>query len=182
MFKQRVVGGLVLLAIGAIVLPFLLDMHRDDQWWGKANIPPKPADGFVTRVLPLDSWAQQTQSDLAQTNPAPSPPVPDKVPSPAGVPTPPAAPPVATPVSAAVPGPQGWLVQLASFSSAANAEELRQRLQAKGYRVTVVALKQEGQPIYRVRVGPEAQRAAAEGLRERVARDFKLNGLLMRLP
>jgi len=182
MFKQRVVGGLVLLAIGAIVIPFLLDMHRDGQWWGKANIPPKPANGFVTRVLPLDEWAQQTQSELAQTDPVQSPPVPEKVPSSASASPPPAAPPVATPVSAAVPAPEGWLVQLASFSSAANAEELRQRLQAKGYRVTVVALKQEGQPIFRVRIGPEAQRAAAEGLRERVAHDFKLKGLLMRSP
>lgn len=183
MFKQRIVGALVLIAIGAIVLPFLLDTHRDGQWWGKDNIPPKPDDGFVTRVLPLDAWAQQTQNSLVQAKAvpeqAPTPPPVAEAADAAAVAPPPVA---ATPVSASVSAATGWLVQLASFSSAANAEELRQRLQAKGYRVTIEVLKQDGQPIYRVRVGPEEGRAAADTLRERVERDFKLKGLVLHAP
>jgi DedD protein len=177
MFKQRIVGGLVLVALGAIVIPFLLDMHQDGRWWGKGNIPPEPANGFVTRVLPLDDWAQQTRTALAQAKPAADEHVPAAT-TPASAPA--AAPAVATPVAATL--QEGWMVQLASFSSAANAEELRQRLQAKGYRVRVEDLHQDGQAIYRVRIGPEAERAAAESLRDRVERDFHLKGVVMRSP
>lgn len=198
MFKQRIVGALVLVAIGAIVIPFLLDMHRDGQWWGKDNIPPKPDNGFVTRVLPLDAWAQQTHRELAQATTEPKQvraepkqvrAEPEQVraeqaPAPAAALAPAitATPPTATPVAAAVSPPGGWMVQLASFSNAANAEELRQRLQAKGYRVSTEALKQDGQAIYRVRIGPETERAEADALRARVERDFKLKGLVLHVP
>lgn len=189
MFKQRIVGGLVLVALGAIIIPFLLDMHQDGRWWGKGNIPPEPANGFVTRVLPLEDWAQQTRTALAQAKPvagghvssasASTPTVANAGPA-AATPPPAAAPAVVTPVSATL--PEGWMVQLGSFSSAANAEELRQRLQAKGYRVRVEDLRQDGQAIYRVRIGPEGERAAAESLRDRVERDFRLKGVVMRSP
>jgi cell division septation protein DedD len=43
-------------------------------------------------------------------------------------------------------------------------------------------LRQDGQAIYRVRIGPEAERAAAESLRDRVERDFRLKGVVMRSP
>lgn len=207
--KQRIVGGLVLVALGAIVIPFLLDMHQADQWWGKGNIPKKPENGFVTRVLPLEEWSNQAQSELAEgtrqlnahapaakgAGQSPPPPVtapqaptpsPSLAPATAAVASKPASAPSSTPAAAmtsgAEAGLEGWVVQLGSFSSEKNAEELRERLQKKGYRVFVEHIKQGGQTAYRVRIGPEQQRAAAEAIRDQLVHDLKLKAIVLHIP
>ena len=188
-FKQRIIGGLVLVALGAIVIPFLLNMHQEDQWWGKGDIPKKPENGFVTRVLPLEEWSKQAHNELAegakQMNTAP-PPAPSETSAPPSSPTP-AAPvtaskPASTPPSAAAVVSEGWVVQLASFSSEKSAEDLRDRLLKKGYRAFVERLKQGSQTVYRVRIGPEPERAAADTLRDRVAHDLKLKAIVLPFP
>jgi DedD protein len=199
-YKQRIVGGLVLVALGAIVIPFLLDMHKEDQWWGKGNIPKKPDNGFVTRVLPMNEWSKQAQSELMEGAAASKVDVPaaksDAVtpspamaptPAPASTPTPKAAaipslPPVAPGAGGAATVLEGWVVQLGSFSSEKNAEDLREQLLKKGYRVFVDHLKQGGQTIYRVRIAPEQQRAAAEAIRNQVEHDLKLKAIVLHMP
>jgi len=196
--KQRIVGGVVLIALGAIVIPFVLDMHHEREWWGTGNIPKKPDSGFVTRVLPLEDWSKQAQSELkdgaAQLNanapeakgegPAPSPastppPIPDTTPPPSAAPSHPA---VTPPAAAAALGAEGWVVQVASFSNGKNAEELREKLRKEGYRAFVDHIKQGSQTIYRVRIGPDPQRAAAETIRDHVARTFKIKGMVLHIP
>ena len=201
-YKQRIVGGLVLVALGAIVIPFLLDMHKEDQWWGKGNIPKKPDNGFVTRVLPLEEWSKQARSELAgaaaasksvaptaQSDAATSSPVAGQAPPQAPIPTPapkttaiPSSPPVAPAAGGAATALEGWVVQLGSFSSERNAEELREQLLKKGYRAFVDHLKQGRQAVYRVRIGPEQQRAAAETIRNQIERDLKLKAIVLHLP
>ena len=201
-FKQRIVGGLVLVALGVIVIPFLLDMHPGEEWWGKGNIPKKPDNGFVTRVLPLDEWSKQAQGDLAKGSQqldtvvehAPAAPTPDQAhaPSPAE-PSPPAAPaqpsapetspPVASPQGAGgAGGTEGWVVQLGSFSNQKNADELREKLQKMAYHVFVEQITQEGQTVYRVRIGPQRQRSDADTIRDRLARELQLNAMVMHYP
>jgi DedD protein len=200
-FKQRIVGGLVLVALGAIVIPFLLDMHQGGEWWGTGNIPKKPDNGFVTRVLPLDKWSKQAQTDLAKgekqlsTVPAQE----DTPASPAAQQSqsssrPAAAPPPAEPVTAtSTPSPagvsasatgdqEGWVVQLGSFSNQKNADELVARLREKSYRVFVERIAQGNRTVYRVRVGPQRQRAAAEAVRDRLASELRLKAMVMHLP
>lgn len=202
-FKQRIVGALVLVALGAIVIPFLLDMHEGDKWWGKGNIPKKPANGFVTRVLPLDQWAKQAQSTMADTSqqldavpthapatsaaPAPGPSV-SATPSPVTPSNPAAIQSASAPAAAGSQTPtpasamEGWVVQLGSFSNQANAEELVARLRKQGYQVFVEKVAQGGQTIYRVRIGPQRQRADAEAIRDKLARDLQLKALVLHLP
>ncbi len=48
----------------------------------------------------------------------------------------------------------GWIVQLGSFSSRANAQGLADRAQAKGFAAYLTPLKRSGKTLYRVRVGP----------------------------
>jgi DedD protein len=201
-FKQRIVGGLVLVALGVIVIPFLLDMHPGEEWWGKGNIPKKPDNGFVTRVLPLDEWSKQAQGDLAKgsqqldavpehspTVPAPAqahPPSPSEpVPPAARIPpsAPETSPPVATPqVAGSSGGTEGWVVQLGSFSNQKNADELREKLQKMAYHVFVERITQDGQTVYRVRIGPQRQRSEADTIRDRLARELQLNAMVMHFP
>lgn len=205
-FKQRIVGALVLVALGAIVIPFLLDMHEGDEWWGKGNIPKRPANGFVTRVLPLDQWSKQAQSAMTDKSrqldavPAHAPATPGAAPGQAPAPSTPgassggtpspslssktASPPAAagsqTPLAAS--GTEGWVVQLGSFSNQENADELVARLQKKTYHVFVEKVVQGGQTIYRVRIGPQHQRADAEAIRDKLVRELQLKAMVLHLP
>ena len=78
----------------------------------------------------------------------------------------PAAAPVAEPVkppkaeAAAVVG--DWTVQLGSFGEEANARRLAQRASTFGYKAEVSSYRSSGRTLYRVRVGPQATRAAAD--------------------
>ena len=199
-FKQRIVGGLVLVALGVIVIPFVLDMHQGNEWWGKGNIPQKPANGFVTRVLPLAEWSKQAQTEMADGSKQLDA-VPDHAPavtaaeqpqaSSQSAPATPSAEASASPQpSSAVTSPsavagdetQGWVVQLGSFSNQKNADELVAKLQKKAYRVFVEKIRQDGQTVYRVRVGPQRQRADAEAIRDKLARELHLKVMVLHFP
>jgi DedD protein len=65
--------------------------------------------------------------------------------------------------SAVQPGHRGWAVQLGSFASRTNAEKLVHQLQARGGSSPYVSASGSGSSLrYRVRVGPLADRGAAE--------------------
>jgi DedD protein len=79
------------------------------------------------------------------------------------------APPAAGPggkSAAAAPG-AGWVVQLGSFASHANAEQLARKVHAQGFTVSV-SQGSRGRRLYRVRVGPVADRPAAMQLAQRL--------------
>jgi DedD protein len=59
---------------------------------------------------------------------------------------------------------KGWAVQLGVFASRENAERLARQVKGKGYTVSVNETSASGKRLYRVRVGPEASRPAAEAL------------------
>jgi DedD protein len=68
--------------------------------------------------------------------------------------------------AAAAPG-AGWVVQLGSFASHANAEQLARKVHAQGFTVSV-SQGSRGRRLYRVRVGPVADRPAALQLAQRL--------------
>ena len=64
--------------------------------------------------------------------------------------------------AAAVPAPSGrWAVQVGSFSSRSNADQLSEWCRERGYGVKVLAGQDGGRTLYRVRVGPYASRSDA---------------------
>ena len=59
----------------------------------------------------------------------------------------------------------GWVVQLGSFSSQANAQGLADRTRAKGFASYLMPIERSGKRLYRVRVGPPRKtRDEAAGL------------------
>jgi DedD protein len=67
------------------------------------------------------------------------------------------------PGSSASQGHRGWSVQLGSFASKANAEKLLRQLEARGGSLLYVSASGAGPKLrYRVRMGPLADRGAAE--------------------
>jgi DedD protein len=83
-----------------------------------------------------------------------------------------------TAADAAVPG-DAWMIQVGSFEQHTNATSLRDRLKRLGYRVSVQDAKSANRQTYRVLVGPENDRAAADRLRDKLAREHQLRGIVL---
>jgi DedD protein len=76
-------------------------------------------------------------------------------------------------------GLTAWVVQIGSFSSQANADRLVKKLRDAGYPAFVEPVKQGGEQVYRVRVGPELQRSDAQALRDKLMKELKMKGLMV---
>lgn len=191
----------MLVAVAVIVIPFVLDFGHEREWWGHPdNLPAPPEQGFVTRVLPLENWAQQADTELAAgmesldkpveppasapvavapASPTTAKPAPTMTPAPPVAPVPPSVP--AAPAAGAA-GGGAWVVQLGSFSSKKNADDLAEFLIKRGFRAFVERNAQGGDAVYRVRIGPEKERARADTLRERVERETQLRAIVLHYP
>jgi DedD protein len=77
------------------------------------------------------------------------------------------------PSAALKPASGGWAVQVGAFGSAATADKLADQLRSAGFHAYVAPVSRSGKTLNRVRVGPEAERARAEGL----ATTLKARGL-----
>lgn len=199
--KQRVIGAAVLVALGLIIVPALLDFSRDEQVDMKGvEIPPGP-DAMRMEVLPLEQWSQKVEPGIeAQQQSAaeaavvessePPAPVPDGVdvavsaPPPSevkpAVPAPATKPATAKTEAAAV--TEGWVLQVASLAVETKANELRDQLRKTGYPVFIERGKSGGSVVYRVKAGPVADRAAADELKMQVKQKTRLDGLVMQYP
>jgi len=62
-----------------------------------------------------------------------------------------------------------WAVQLGSFSDQANAEKLAAELRKKGFLAVISKLTTDKGQLHRVRIGPQADRAAAEAVVKKLA-------------
>ena len=115
--------------------------------------PPKAADN------------QPGQIDRSQAPPAPEP-APEPEPRKAKAADQP------PPKPASVPPQQrpGWAVQLGSFSSRDNAQQLADRVGDSGFPVFLSSVDRSGKKLYRVRVGPLKSRPQAEELAGRLSR------------
>ena len=74
------------------------------------------------------------------------------------------------------------MVQVGSFTTQANADGLVQRLKQAGYTAFIEPLGDGDKPTYRVRVGPELTKLTAERIRDEIAQDIELKGIVMRYP
>ena len=91
--------------------------------------------------------------------------------------------PVATTTGgAAVPRVGGWAVQLAAMGNQGDANALRDKLRAGGFDGYVDTVNANGRQLWRVRAGPQTQRADAERLRDQIKGKFGIDGNVVRVP
>ena len=76
----------------------------------------------------------------------------------------------------------GFVVQVGAFSAESDANTLRARLRSAGYAAFVEKVPREGASLWRVRIGPEVQRAAAEEARQAVKKRFNIDGQILTYP
>lgn len=175
--KERLTGAVVLMIAAVIFVPWLLD--GPDQ--------PAPASEQRTLVLPVasevnkqdpNSRSQAVSSPAGSAGKRAEPGASGKRAASADekVTAAPVKPPVAaTSQTEARPPPpdplRAWAVQVGSFASKDNAERLSELLKSRGYRAFVARTSDQGRTLYRVRVGPEQDRARAEALARRLQKD-----------
>jgi len=194
----------VLLIAAVVILPILFDGQGSYELPLESRIPtpqPFPEVPRIEAVRPeiaADSDQLSFQPDAAPVDIVSSPALEPTSSLPAAVeefdtsiaePVPePAADAVATVVLPVVPPPvldndglpEGWSVRLASFSSAANAQALVERLMARGHRAYTRQISSSQGPLMAVFVGPGADRAAMLQLQRQLQDEFQLSGIVVR--
>ncbi len=136
-------------------------------------------------VAAPDAQAAPNKPIPATAAPAVKPAVsPPSAPLKSAVPT--AAPATKPSAATAAPSPaaarRGFVVQLVAFRSQDEALTLRDKLRAAGFTAFSERIQADSGALYRVRVGPEADRDAADRLRAEVSAKFKLSGIVVAYP
>lgn len=125
----------------------------------RAETPPRQIAAQPARAEAPPQSQPQARSEQVQARaesaPQPKPQAKPEVP-PKPVASAPSAP------TSAVPSGKGWAVQLGSYSSEATAERLMNEWRAKGQNAFVMPVKTGTKTLYRVRIGPNKDRASAE--------------------
>jgi DedD protein len=189
--KQRLVGALILVALGVVFWPIIFVEPGERSSPGRVEIPPPP----LIDTTPIEPPGQgdlraspevQAQGPVAQVDMTPlsGVPVPDpNTPEPQPVPTPQPGARTTPPEQPALDSsglPVGWILQVATVSNAAKAEELRDTLLASGEKAYVKKLEAGGKVLYRVSVGPNVERAQLEKIQPQIDSRFGVKSLIVR--
>ncbi|EJD6044471.1 cell division protein DedD [Providencia rettgeri] len=191
-FQNRLAGAIVLVAVGVIVLPALLDGDKkyNENEFAAIPIIPKPGDEEdIEAIAPIASTTstassegaseamlseaitqQQNEQVEAATSAENNPPAvvePVKPIKPEVKPEPkpqPKVEPKPEPKPEVKPAPQGkaFVVQVIALNNAAKVEEIVAKLRLSGYQVYTVPAKPVNNKLTRIYVGPEASRQKLE--------------------
>lgn len=194
--KERIVGATVIVALGIIVIPWLLDGPAQSSRPVEQAIDLPPADQpGRTYTIPLDPGAgrpvqvdtgnggqpvparpgagavqrlarEEVTAPVVQSDPQPGRAGEQPAQPPPRPAPPPAEPPPQPAATAAANG--AWTVQVGSFSQADNAQTLQRRLASEGFEAFVSRVATDAGTMHRVRVGPVPEREAADRLLARL--------------
>lgn len=78
--------------------------------------------------------------------------------------------------------PGGWAVQIAAMGSQADANALRDKLRANGFDGYVDTVNASGKQLWRVRAGPQTQRADAVRIRDQIKTKMGVDGNVVSAP
>ncbi len=191
--KQRLVGALILVALGVVFWPIIFVEPGERSAVGQGRIPPAP----VIDTTPIGSPDQEglraspepePESDMeaAESPVAEEVAVADAPPVDKGESTPPPQEPRTRTVAPEQPVldskgvPVAWVLQVASVSSAAKADALRDRLLTMQEKAYVKKLAQGQKVLYRVYVGPKFERAQLEKIQAGIDSGFGVHSIIVR--
>lgn len=164
--KQRLIGALVLIALAVIFLPMLIKGPAPDSGVSDVplNVPATPDARFETRELPLvspgttpDGGAVGMDSTAPVQAPAPETPETRQADA------------AAQPLPATTAAGE-YAVSFGAYATAADADVVVNRLKQSGLSGYRQEATINGKAAYRVRIGPFADRAAAEAARVQASR------------
>lgn len=188
--KQRLVGALILVALGVVFWPIIFVEPGAPGNNPQTPIPAAPAidnsplaspepSGWRASTEPYDDEALglEQQVDAERETPEPE----DDVGEPVVAPPPVAR--TAAPVAPALDDkgvPIAWSIQVATVSSAAKAGELRDSLLAMQEKAYIRKVERGDKDLYRVYVGPRFERAQLERAQAGIDKHFGVKSLIVR--
>ena len=199
--KQRLVGALILVALGVVFWPIIFVAPGDIVGEEARRIPARPAVDTtpmpapnkkgLRESRPLESREElkreQQAIDSAQQSRASV--IPPKIEDPAAK-TAEAAPAktvkktrTEAPIKPAIDSegvPIAWILQVASVSTSEKAEELRKRLLALGYKAYVKKINRSGGSLVRVYIGPKFERAKLDKMTATIDKEFGVKSMVLR--
>jgi DedD protein len=196
--KERIIGAIVLVVFVVLVVPIFLDgpPGEGEMVTETVTLPGQSAQKMQTQVLernrstpvPAAADPAEESDSVVETAVAMAKPEPEVEKEPVEKPLeaqsepeakdetvaspPQARPEPDTKVAEAKPKAESttgmWAVQLGSFSSQANAEKLAGGLRKKGFAAFLSKLDTDKGRLHRVRIGPQADRPAAEAVAKKL--------------
>ena len=195
--KQRLVGALILVALGVVFWPIIFVARDGDTRELRVAVPEAPPVDLSPLPVP-DSAAlrrapqAQAQAQGAEQGPAPElfdsdPHAPEPLPAlPARADTPPpvslepARETLQAPAIDADGLPIAYALQVATIAQRERAETLRDELLKAGYKGYLQRLRRDDRTLYRVLVGPRYQRDDLAPVKEAVDRTWRVESLIIR--
>ena len=158
--QQRIVGAIVLVTLGVIFIPALLDgsgfkarQVQNIQIKEKPEFPPLSQKKLKPIVTPLDK-IKKTQTQALKSD-------------------------VKQPHKKAI---KSFALQIGTFESNENAKKLRDKVKKAGYSTFVHKVQSKGKTSYKVRVGPELERSALEVIKADIKKSLKIDGYIVNHP
>ena len=177
--KQRLVGALVLIALGVLFWPLIFvetDRPNIDR---TPEVQPMPqlAEVDIPAPEPLadvesvrEADALRAESETAQESPGlPAPEVPAQE--------------DATPESPVLDErgiPVAWVLQVATVSTREKAEKLTEDLVAEGYKAYHRTTRKDGKQLFRVFVGPVFEREKLAGVKRDIDKRLDVSAIIAR--
>lgn len=158
--QQRIVGAIVLVTLGVIFIPALLDGsgYRSRQVQD-IEVKEKPEFPPLTQkiVKPIPTPIEKNKQDLAVVHKADPKQLHDK------------------PVKA-------FALQVGTFGNNENAQKMCDDMKKAGYPAFVHKSTSKGKTSYKVRIGPELERSVLEKLRQDINKSQKIDSYIVNHP
>ncbi|MEC8080552.1 MAG: SPOR domain-containing protein [Pseudomonadota bacterium] len=184
--KYRLIGAGLLLGSSAILLPLILDGERPESLDVQISVPERPEfpEVAIAPVQPVsemeipDEPVDVNSIELLPSDPETQPVKPvakepvrvvsEPVAKPAG--------PVLKVTKEPVPIGERWTLQVATFGKQDNATRTLKKLKDAGYPAYVMTTNS----LFKVFVGPELKREESEKMKQKVQKEFKLSGIVVK--
>ncbi|MFT6955479.1 MAG: DedD protein [Halieaceae bacterium] len=193
--KQRLIGALILIALGVVFWPIIFVEPDSAEGLAGARMPPPPAVNTMP-IEPPDRVGLRTGRELAiqtqEREPAVVAAAPWVAQSGAAavetrvaqvVPEPIKRARSEAPVKPAIDSegvPIAWILQVVSVSVKANAEAVRDELISAGHKAYIKPVRRGDKSLYRVYIGPKFERAKLESVQPQVDKQFSVNSMVAR--
>lgn len=158
--QQRIVGAIVLVTLGVIFIPALLDgsgyksrQVQDIEIKEKPEFPPLKQKKVKPIPTPLEK-NKQDQVKVQKADPKDTHKKPIK----------------------------SFALQVGTFGSNENAEKMRDQMRETGYTAFVHKSTSKGKTSYKVRIGPELERSVLEKIKADVKKSKKIDSYVVNHP
>jgi len=190
----RIVGAIVILSLGIIFIPVLLE--TDNIKSGSMNESPIPEipNEISTIIFQMneetgifeeqgksatEQFEAEVVKEIENSVNEKEMPEPEVIPKHVAKVTPPNAP-IAKDQQNQNESQHSWILQVASFKDKKKALKLRDELRAKQYITHITERQQDSGNIWRVRIGPDLSKQKIQKIQDKLDKEMGLRGLIVR--